>query len=55
MDIMQRIRVILNTLGLVEVRGKQNLDFLLGCIKALESILQELTERGQDNAAGQPD
>ena len=50
MDINQRIRAVINTLCQVEVKGRQNLDFLLACIKALENLLQELNERGDGNA-----
>ena len=53
MDMQQRIRAVLNTLCQVEVKGRQNLDFLLACIKALESVLQEL--RRDEDATDQCD
>jgi hypothetical protein len=36
------IRIIISTLNDVEVRGRENLDKLLGCINALESVAQSL-------------
>lgn len=36
------IRIIISTLNDVEVRGRENLDKLLGCINALESVAQML-------------
>ena len=33
------IKVVISTLNDVEVRGKDNLDRLLGCINALESLV----------------
>lgn len=50
MDIQQRLRAILTTLCQVEVKGRQNLDFLLACIKALEAVLQEMNERSEEGA-----
>ena len=50
MDIQQRLRAILNTLCQVEVKGRQNLDFLLACIKAIEAMIQELNERSEEGA-----
>lgn len=34
------IRMVISTLNDVEVKGKDNLDRLLGCINALESVVQ---------------
>ena len=36
----QLLRNIIHTLDGVEVKGKENLDKLLGCINALESMLK---------------
>ena len=36
----QLLRNIIYTLNSVEVKGKENLDRLLGCINALESMLK---------------
>ena len=40
--IVRLLRLVLNTLNDVEVKGKDNLDRLLGCINALETALQSL-------------
>lgn len=34
------IKLVISTLNGVEVKGKDNLDKLLGCINALESVVQ---------------
>lgn len=36
------IRVVISTLNDIEVRGRDNLDKLLGCINALDSIAKEM-------------
>lgn len=36
------IRMVISTLNDVEVKGKGNLDRLLGCINALENVVQVL-------------
>lgn len=36
------ITAVIQTLDRVEVRGKPNLDMLLGCINALERLAKEL-------------
>lgn len=36
------IRAVIATLNGIEVKGKKNLDALLGCINALESVAQVL-------------
>lgn len=38
MEIIALVRMVRSTLNDVEVKGKDNLDKLLGCINALESI-----------------
>ena len=35
------IKIVLNTLDDIEVRGKQNLDAMLGCMNALEGFVYE--------------
>ena len=34
------LKMVISTLGGVEVKGKDNLDRLLGCINALEAVVQ---------------
>lgn len=36
----QLLKNIINTLDGIEVKGKENMDRLLGCINALESMLK---------------
>lgn len=36
------IKAVITTLNGIEVKGKKNLDALLGCINALESVAQVL-------------
>ncbi len=52
MDIKATIASVIRTLGGVEVKGKPNLDKLLGSILALEKVLAEM-ERGDADAADQ--
>ena len=35
---------VISTLNLIEVRGKENLDMMLGCIQVLERILKPSPE-----------
>lgn len=45
---METIKSIIATLNRVEVHGKQNLDMLLGCIMALERLMQSGGEEEDD-------
>lgn len=36
------IKMVISTLDSIEVRGRDNLDKLLGCINALETIVQSV-------------
>lgn len=42
---------VINTLDNVEVKGKENLDALLGCILTLERLKTALTEEVKSNEA----
>ena len=44
----QKLISILRTLNNIEVHGKQNMDRLLGCIQAIESMLTESEEKESD-------
>ena len=35
------IKLVLNTLEDIEIKGKKNIDAMLGCMNALESFVQE--------------
>lgn len=51
------IKMIISTLNTVEVKGKENLDALLGCINALESVVKamESTPAGGESEKGADD
>lgn len=40
---------VINTLNSLEVKGKDNLDMLLGAILALEKLLDDIKEESEDN------
>jgi hypothetical protein len=35
------IKLVLNTLDDIEIKGKKNIDAMLGCMNALESFIQQ--------------
>ena len=45
----QTIKNIINTLNMVEVRGRDNMDLMLGAIMALESLVGELSAPPQED------
>ena len=47
---MFTIEDIINTLNQVEVRGKNNMDLLLGAIMALEAMLQGMNNQAKEEA-----
>ncbi len=44
-DIATIIKRVIYTINQVDVRGKDNMDKLLGCIQTLERMLEQLSER----------
>ena len=42
----ETIKKVIYTLNLVEVHGADNMNRLLGCIQALESVLEEEKDNG---------
>ena len=36
------IKMVISTLDTIEVRGRDNLDKMLGCINALETVVQSI-------------
>ena len=44
-----RLASVINTLNEIEVRGKDNLDMLLGCILTLETLAEEDTTEVVDD------
>ena len=45
---LDRLKKIRATMEAVEVRGKTNLDYLLGCILTLDGIIRELEVKDHD-------
>lgn len=45
------IKMVISTLNGVEVKGKDNLDKLLGCINALETVVQVMEAAPKQAAA----
>ena len=43
------LNTLLKSLNQIEVRGRQNLDVLLGCIMAVESAIEQVPEEEEDN------
>ena len=46
---MKIIRLIINTLNQIEVKGAENLDRMLGCIQGLERLDKAMEEHHDDN------
>lgn len=51
MDTSNKIGTVINTLNLVTVSGRKNLEYLLGCIQALEHVARELEAKTNDDKA----
>lgn len=47
------LRAVITTLNSVEVRGKSNMDRLLGCINALEQTLNALETQQTEEKEGE--
>ena len=45
-NLKSQLRAVLDTLNQIEVRGKENLDMLLGCIITLDSLLTGVKNDG---------
>ena len=50
-----RLAAVIRTLNIITVSGKDNLDHLLGCIRVLEEIQQQMTESGKEEQHGEND
>lgn len=48
MDLVSRLKAIAFTLSKIEVRGRENLEGLLGSIQLLDQIIKEETEAPQE-------
>ena len=51
MDTSNKLGTVINTLNLITVSGRKNLEYLLGCIQALEHIAKELEAKSYDDKA----
>ena len=51
--LLQKIVLTINTLNQIEVHGKQNLNYMLGCIQTLEGILEDIGQEKQENINGE--
>ena len=51
MDLISRLKAIAFTLSKVEVKGRDNLEGLLGSIQLLDQIIQEETRKAQEPEA----
>lgn len=47
------IKVVISTLDCIEVKGRDNLDALLGCINALESFVQIVESQTESKSTTQ--
>lgn len=43
MDIISKLNAVQNTLEGVEVKGRENLDRVLGCMQTIDEVLRVLT------------
>lgn len=48
MDMIGTLKAVENTLNQIEVKGRENMDRLLGCIIAVQKLQEKLKESGQD-------
>lgn len=50
-EYIQKLTAVINTLNHVEVKGRQNLDALLGSIQMLEQVCKDMSqaEGGENN------
>ena len=53
MNTAEKIQIVLNSLNQLTIKGRQNLDYLLGSIQLLEQIKQEVEEKPNDNKPNQ--
>ena len=43
-EIATNLEKVVNTLNIIEVKGRQNMDYLLGCINVITKILEEMNK-----------
>lgn len=49
---IKRMKLVLKTLDQIDVRGKENLDLMLGCMMALEKEIAEEEKRNAESNKG---
>jgi len=47
-ELLQKIALTINTLTQIEIHGKQNLNYMLGCIQTLESVLEDINSESKE-------
>ena len=55
MHMEELIRKVITTLDKVEVKGRNNLDRMLGCMNALEKIADALKHNREEMSKAQPE
>lgn len=55
MNLSELVKVVISTLNTVEVKGKENLDALLGSINALETVVQAMEAMPKGSSAQSDD
>lgn len=55
MNMEELIRKVISTLDKVEVKGKDNMDRMLGCMNALEKIADALKHNREELGKAQPE
>lgn len=43
------LTLVTSTLNQIEVKGEDNLDMMLGCIRALKNIIESIDKEGEAN------
>ena len=51
MDLIRTLTAVRNTLDGIEVKGRDNLDMLLGCIQTLETAIIDLKKAAEKTEA----
>lgn len=49
------IRKVLATLDRIEVKGRENIDMLLGCMQALEKVADAMKHNREEMSRAQPE
>lgn len=55
MNMEELIRKVLATLDRIEVKGRENIDMLLGCMQALEKVADAMKHNREEMSRAQPE